>query len=75
VHLMHGGGHGDENREGRVRSGLQRRRWWVVLDTKCYGSGSPGCSAYSGQERLIPIFCLPTRDLFSTFYRWRRLKA
>jgi hypothetical protein len=34
LRLLHGGDHGDENREGRVGSGRQRRRWWVALNTK-----------------------------------------
>jgi hypothetical protein len=34
VCLLRGGGHGDENREGRVGSGQQQRRWWVALNTK-----------------------------------------
>jgi hypothetical protein len=32
--LLRGGGHGDENRVGRVGSGRQQCRWWVALNSK-----------------------------------------
>jgi hypothetical protein len=42
-----------------------------IADTRCYGSGSPGCRHLptTGKKRLISYFLLTNADLSSTFYR------